>query len=91
MFILMLIKDFMTASPEIRAQRRYEELKAKGSDATYEEILKNVIERDTIDQNREESPLKKADDALVLDNSNLTREEQLEWAINKVKEITNED
>lgn len=85
------LKIFMTASPEIRAQRRYEELKAKGSDATYEKILKNVIERDTIDQTREESPLKKADDALVLDNSNLTREQQLEWAIDKVKEITNED
>ncbi len=85
------LKIFMTATPEIRAQRRYDELKAKGSDATYEDILKNVIERDYIDQNREESPLKKAENALVLDNSNLTREQQLEWAINKVKEITHED
>ena len=85
------LKIFMTATPEIRAQRRYDELKAKGSDATYDEILKNVIERDTIDQNREESPLRKADDAFVLDSSNMTREQQLEWAINKVKEITHED
>ena len=81
------LKIFMTASPEIRAQRRYQELKEKGLDVNFEEILANVEGRDKIDSSRAVSPLKKADDAVVLDNSHLTREDQLEWAINKVKEI----
>lgn len=81
------LKIFMTASPEIRAQRRYQELKEKGLDVNFEEILANVEGRDKIDSSRAVSPLKKADDAVVLDNSDLTREDQLEWAINKVKEI----
>lgn len=81
------LKIFMTASPEIRAQRRYRELKEKGLDVNFDEVLANVEGRDKIDSSRAVSPLKKAGDALVLDNSNLTREEQLEWAINKVKEI----
>lgn len=84
------LKIFMTARPEIRAQRRYLELKEKGQEIDFDEILKNVLNRDKIDSTREVSPLKKADDALVLDNSNLTREEQLKWALNKVKEITEE-
>lgn len=63
------LKIFVTASPEIRAQRRYDELKAKGQEASFEEILENVKQRDHIDQTREVSPLKKADDALLLDNS----------------------
>ena len=73
------LKIFVTASPEIRAQRRYDELKAKGETADFEEILKNVKERDYIDQNREVSPLRMADDALLLDNSNLTHEQQSKW------------
>jgi cytidylate kinase len=81
------LKIFMTASPEIRAQRRYIELKEKGQDVDFEEILKNVEGRDKIDSTRAVSPLKKADDAIILDNSNLTREEQLIWTIKKVKEI----
>jgi len=81
------LKIFMTASPEIRARRRFEELSEKGMDISYDEILKNVEERDFIDQNRETSPLKKADDSIVLDNSNLTRKEQLEWVLTKVNEI----
>ena len=73
------LKIFVTASAEIRAQRRYDELKAKGQEASYEEILANVKERDYIDQNREVSPLRQAEDAILLDNSNLTIQEQKEW------------
>lgn len=73
------LKIFVTASPEIRAQRRYDELKAKGEEASFDEILENVKHRDYIDQNREVSPLRKADDALLLDNSHLTIQEQKEW------------
>ncbi len=73
------LKIFVTASPEIRAQRRYDELKAKGEEACFDEILENVKQRDYIDQNRQVSPLRKADDALLLDNSHLTIEEQKEW------------
>lgn len=82
------LKIFMTASPEIRAQRRFDELKQKGLKVDFAEILKNVEGRDQIDSNREVSPLKKAEDALVLDNSNLTREQQLKWTLEKVKEKT---
>jgi cytidylate kinase len=81
------LKLFMTATPEVRAQRRYDELKAKGLQVNYQEILENIQERDRIDSGREISPLKKADDALVLDNSYLTRREQLEWTLDKVREI----
>ncbi len=80
-------KIFMTASPEIRAKRRYDELSVKGKNVTMEEVLQNLKERDFIDENREESPLKKAADAFVIDNSNLTREAQLALAISKIKEI----
>ena len=80
------LKIFMTASPEIRAQRRFDELTGKGEQVSYEEILKNVQERDFIDSTRETSPLRKADDAVVLDNSDMTRDEQLRWAISKVEE-----
>lgn len=73
------LKIFVTASPEIRAQRRYDELKAKGETANFDDILKNVKERDYIDQNREVSPLRKADDALVLDNTHLTIAQQKAW------------
>lgn len=73
------LKIFVTASPETRAERRYEELKAKGQETAYEEILNNVKERDYIDQNREISPLRKADDAILLDNSTMSIPEQKEW------------
>ena len=85
------LKIFMTASPEIRARRRYLELKEKGLDVNFDEVLANVEGRDKIDSSRAVSPLKKADDALVLDNSNISREEQLDWAIKKVKEIVRDE
>lgn len=84
------LKIFMTASPQIRAQRRYDELTVKGMDVSFDEILKNVEERDFIDQNREVSPLKIAPDAIVLDNGNMSREEQLDWVLTKVNEILND-
>ncbi|MCQ2245161.1 MAG: (d)CMP kinase [Bacteroidaceae bacterium] len=73
------LKIFVTASAEVRAQRRYDELKAKGQEASFESILENVKERDQLDMTREVSPLKQADDAILLDNSNLTIEEQKAW------------
>lgn len=73
------LKVFVTASDKVRAQRRLDELKAKGSNATFDEVLKNVQERDYIDSHREISPLRQADDAIVLDNSQMTIEEQDEW------------
>jgi CMP/dCMP kinase len=81
------LKIFMTASPEIRSRRRYEELVEKGVKVDMEEILQNVNERDQIDSGREISPLKKADDALVLDNSHMTRNEQLQWSLMKANEL----
>lgn len=72
------LKVFLTASPEIRAQRRMDELRAKGEEVSYEEVLANVRERDDRDQNRKESPLKIADDAIVIDNSVLSIVEQQE-------------
>lgn len=82
------MKVFVTASPEIRARRRFDELKAKGQKVSYEEILDNVKQRDYIDSHREVSPLRRADDAVVLDNTNLTREEQLEWLLSLFRERT---
>lgn len=73
------LKVFVTASAEVRAKRRYDELKAKGQEASFEEILANVIERDRIDSSRDISPLRQADDAILLDNSTLTIPEQNEW------------
>ena len=84
------LKVFVTASPEIRARRRYDELKAKGQEAPMEEILRNVKERDYIDSHREVSPLRQADDAVVLDNSLLSREEQLVWLQNLYAERAGE-
>ncbi|MCT4591137.1 MAG: (d)CMP kinase [Carboxylicivirga sp.] len=80
------LKLFMTASPEIRAQRRYDELNAKGEEVDMESILQNVKQRDHIDSTRKESPLIQAEDAVVLDNSNLNKAEQLEWILNILKE-----
>lgn len=73
------LKIFMTADAEIRARRREKELLAKGEDVKFEDILKNVLERDYIDSHRETAPLKKADDAILLDNSYMTMEQQMEW------------
>ena len=81
------LKVFVTASAEVRAQRRYDELQAKGMPADYEDILKNVQERDYIDSHREVSPLRQADDALLLDNSHLTREEQQQWLMEKAQTV----
>lgn len=71
------MKIFVTARPEVRAQRRYLELTAQGQQVTIEEVMQNLEQRDYIDSHREVSPLRQADDAVVLDNTNLTREEQL--------------
>ncbi len=80
------LKIFMTAAPEIRAMRRFEEMQQKGEKVTYEEILENVKSRDHADSTRKESPLVKADDALLLDNSHLNREEQMSWILERLKE-----
>ncbi|SEQ43222.1 cytidylate kinase [Hyunsoonleella jejuensis] len=82
------LKLFMTASAEKRAQRRYKELKERGDDITYEAVLQNVTERDYIDSHREESPLIKAKDAIEIDNSDLTLEEQFEKILRLVKMTT---
>ena len=80
------LKIFVTASAEVRAQRRYDELKQKGMEADYADILKNVQERDYIDSHREVSPLRQADDALLLDNSNMTIAEQKTWLLERFQE-----
>lgn len=82
------LKIFVTASAEVRARRRYDELSAKGENVSYEDILKNVQERDYIDSHREIAPLRKADDALTLDNSNMTIPEQKAWLLEKFREYT---
>lgn len=82
------LKIFVTASAEIRAQRRFKELEAKGMAADYDAILKNVEQRDYIDTHRETSPLRKADDALVLDNSHLSIAEQKAWLMEQFKNRT---
>ncbi|WP_455073230.1 (d)CMP kinase [Prevotella jejuni] len=84
------LKIFVTASAEVRAQRRYDELKAKGMDADYADILKNVEERDYIDSHRATSPLRKADDAIELDNSNLTIAEQKKWLYEQYRKAAKE-
>lgn len=73
------LKIFMTASPEVRARRRYEEMRSKGQDTPYEEVLNNIRERDYIDEHRQTAPLTKADDAVLLDNSDMTVGEQVLW------------
>lgn len=82
------MKIFVTASPDVRAQRRYDELTAKGESCNYEEIYNNVVTRDKIDTTRAISPLRKAEDALELDNSHLTPEEQKAWLIEQFNRIT---
>lgn len=81
------LKIFVNASAATRAQRRHQELIEKGASSTYEEVLKNVVTRDHIDETREESPLRKADDAILLDNSEMTIEQQNEWLINQFNEV----
>ena len=84
------LKIFVTATPEIRAQRRYDELKAKGEEASFDEILENVKQRDYIDQNRDVSPLRKASDALLLDNSHLSISQQKEWLAEQFERVIKE-
>ena len=81
------LKIYVTASPEVRAQRRLDELKAKGEQTSFEAVLENVKMRDNIDMNRAESPLRKADDALVLDNSFMTIAEQRIWLLEQYNRI----
>ena len=81
------LKIFMTSSPSTRAQRRYDELQAKGQNVSYDEVLKNVQERDYIDTHRNDSPLVMAEDAIEIDNSFLNREEQFEAVLDLVDEL----
>lgn len=85
------LKIFVTASTEVRAQRRYDELTAKGEKCNYEEILENVKERDHIDSTRETSPLRQAEDAIVLDNTHMTIPEQENWLMEEYKKRTEEE
>ena len=82
------LKVFMTASSETRAQRRFDELQEKGQTVSFEEVLKNVEDRDYIDTHRDDSPLIKADDAIEIDNSYLTREEQFDAVLEMVEDVT---
>ena len=84
-FVDAELKIFMTASPQTRAQRRFAELSASDLNLTFEAVLKNVQERDYIDTHREDSPLRKADDAIEIDNSNMDKTEQFELVLNLVK------
>ena len=84
------LKIFVTASTDVRAQRRYDELQAKGMPADFDVIRKNVEERDYIDTHREVSPLRKADDAILLDNSHLTIEEQNKWLLDQFQKASSE-
>ena len=81
------LKIYMTADPAVRAQRRYDELTAKGDDVSLEEILENVISRDHADMNREISPLRQAEDAIVLDNSHMSVEEQMAWFMERYEAV----
>ena len=84
------LKIFVTADDQVRAQRRFDELTAKGDQVTFDEVLDNLRERDLLDTTRQESPLRKADDAILLDNSFMTREEQFEVAKNFVNRTMQE-
>jgi cytidylate kinase len=85
------LKIFMTADPKVRAERRYKELFTKDPDITLEEVFENLAHRDYQDTTREESPLVRADDAIILDNTNLTPEQQLQFALDKVKPLLPKD
>lgn len=82
------LKIFMTASPHVRAERRFAELTAKGEKTTLDQVKENLAHRDHIDSTRQESPLRQAEDAIVLDNSEITPDDQLEWIINLVRQKT---
>ena len=84
------LKIFMTASVEIRAQRRYDEMKAKSMNVPFDEVLNNIIARDITDENRDISPLRRADDAILLDNSKMTVEEQMKWVMQIIEKIIND-
>lgn len=81
------VKFFMTASPAVRAQRRYKELTDKDVEVSYEEVEANVLKRDYIDAHREESPLKQTDDAIVVDNSDMTVEDEVAFMIEKIRQV----
>ncbi|MVN20904.1 (d)CMP kinase [Mucilaginibacter arboris] len=83
------LKLFMTADPKIRAERRYKELKEKGEEITLHEVFDNIADRDFQDTTREESPLVRAEDAVILDNTNLSPEQQLNFALEKVNALIN--
>lgn len=84
------LKIYVKADPDVRAKRRYNELRAKGMEADFDSILRNVKERDYIDSHREVSPLRKADDAIELDNSRMTPEEQKIWLLERYRESVRE-
>ena len=83
------LKIYVDASAETRARRRFKEMIAKGSAVTFEEVLANVVHRDHIDTTRAESPLRRADDAIAIDNSNMTIEEQDAWLLDQFERVTN--
>lgn len=85
------MKVFVDASPEVRAERRFKELKEKGIKADFKEVFDNIRDRDYTDRTRKESPLRKADDARVLDNDGMTHAEQMDWLMNLYKSITARD
>ncbi len=81
------MKIFMTADPKVRAERRYAELRAKGDEVSMEEVLENVVSRDRADMNREISPLRQAPDAVVLDNSRMSVDEQMAWFMERYEKM----
>lgn len=85
------MKVFVNASPEVRAERRYKELTEKGIKADYHDVLANIKQRDDTDMNRKESPLRKAEDAHVLDNDNMSRDEQMQWLLNLYSSISRQN
>lgn len=84
------LKVFVTASPEVRAMRRVKELEAKGEPVSFEQVLENVKKRDFIDSTRKEAPLRQAGDALLLDNSNLSPEQQKQWLLSQYNRVISE-
>jgi cytidylate kinase len=84
------LKIFMKADPMVRANRRYKEMQDKGIDVTLEEVINNVVGRDYEDTHREESPLRKAVDAVVLDNTNISQEDQVEFVLNEIQKVKNQ-
>jgi cytidylate kinase len=81
----------MKADPMVRSERRYKELIGKGADVTMDEVMRNIVGRDYEDTHREESPLRKAEDAIVLDNTHLTQAEQVEFVIDEINKLANCD